>query len=103
MANQWDAQRFLLYKQIVDGMKFTQLFRDAGETYYFKTEEVLETNTDTMAEFIINWKVPMEAIDLDDGTMVILKHPTFDFKLRLDASGDGDWTHHKVETSVEEY
>jgi len=103
MANKWDLERFSLYKQIVDGIKFTKLFENVGKTYYFKTEEILNTNTDTMAEFIIDWKVPVEAIDLDDGSMVIIKHPTFDFKLRLDASGDGDFTHHKVETSITEY
>lgn len=103
MANKWDAERFILYKQIVDGMKFTALFQDVGFTHYFETEYSLDTNWHTMSEFLIEWKVPMEAIDVDDGSMVVLKHPSFDFKLRLDASGDGDFTHHKVETSIEEY
>ena len=103
MANKWDLERFNLYKQIVDGMLFSWLFRNAGDTYCFQTNEPMNTNSDTMCEFLIRHQVPIEAIDLDDGSMVILKHPTFDFKLRLDARGDGDWTHHKVETSIEEY
>ncbi len=92
-----------LYKRIVDGMKFTELFENVGKTYCFETEEVLETNTDTMAEFIILWKVPVECIYIDDGSMVILQHPTFDFKLGLSASGNGDYTHHKVETYISGY
>ena len=92
-----------LYKQIVDGMRFTDLFRNVGITHFFETDEPLDTNINTMSEFLINWGVPIECIDLDDGSMVIIKHPTFDFKLRLDASGDGDFTHHKVETSIIEY
>lgn len=87
-----------LYKSIVDSLPFTVLFKEVGETYYFSTEYGMD-NVGSMEVFICRCQVPEQCIYIDDGTQVILQHPSFDFKLQLDSSGDGDFYSHKIETS----
>lgn len=87
-----------LYRKIVDSLPATILFRNVGETYHFTTEEDLN-NVQSMSEFLDKWQVPGECVYINDGTQVILQHPSFDFKLQVDSSGDGDFYSHKIETS----
>jgi hypothetical protein len=86
-----------LYKSIVYSLPFTSLFQHVNETYHFTTEESLD-NVCSMGEFLVRWQVPEECIYIYDGTQVILQHPSFDYKLQLDSSGDGDFYSHKIET-----
>ena len=41
-------------------------------------------------------------IIVDDETMIIVEHPDFDFNLRIDAGGLGDFHSHEWRVSIDE-
>ena len=43
--------------------------------------------------------VPDEAIIINDGTQAIIKHPKYDFLVRLDSSGRRDFYSHRIDIS----
>jgi len=69
------------------------------ETYYWSTDEPLDTNMDNMQDFFDQLPEGAE-ITLDDGTYAEIKYEGLEYELH--ASGDGDFTHHMVEISLKE-
>lgn len=82
-----------------DGISDDELFDNGNANYYFTTEEPSSNNSDTMSKFLgmvyesgeeIEWKVngSQAFARRHDGTVI-----------RIDAGGDGDFTHHIVAVS----
>jgi hypothetical protein len=80
-----------------------ELFSHDEETYSLIDYDLPEMdNIQSMVFFVNLLDIPEENIIVDDGTMIIVEHPDFDFNLRIDAGGLGDFHSHKWEVSIDE-
>lgn len=80
-----------------------ELFSRGEETYSLIDYDLPEINNIQSMDFFVNLlDIPEENILLDDGTIIIVKHPDFDFNLRIDAGGLGDFHSHEWRVSIDE-
>jgi hypothetical protein len=80
-----------------------ELFYRGEETYSLIDYDLPEMDNIQSMDFFVNLlDIPEENILLDDGTMIILTHPDYDYNLRIDAGGLGDFHSHKWEVSIDE-
>ena len=80
-----------------------ELFSRGEETYILIDYDLPEMDNIQSMDFFVNLlDIPEENILLDDGTMIILTHPDYDYNLRIDAGGLGDFHSHKWEVSIDE-
>lgn len=75
-----------------------QIFLDKNTAYYFNHETDLDNN-EAMAEFINQVGIREENIPLNDGTLIYLYHPDFNFIMTVSCSGNGDCFSHVFETT----
>lgn len=66
------------------------------DDYFWKTEEPHATNTESMADFLENHLDESFDVIMVDGTYSEIKDKNKN-KFALHASGNGDFTHHKIE------
>lgn len=76
------------------------VFEDVGMSYRFNTKTSYD-NIESMRIFVERiYKLEVNNIFIDDGTMVVLEHPDYDYRVRLDSGGEGDFKSHIIETSI---
>lgn len=84
----------MLNNDIVD------IFENVGMSYHFKTKASYD-NIGSMQIFIDSiLDLENKHIDIAEGTLVVLKHPDYDYKVRLDSGGEGDFKSHRIDTSI---
>lgn len=78
-----------------------ELFERGEDTYYIQdyTIEPMDNN-ESMAFFLDFIGVPQKNIVLDDGTQVYLVHEDYDYELKIDAGGLGDFFSHSFEVTI---
>jgi hypothetical protein len=80
-----------------------ELFSCGEETYSLIDYDLPEMDNIQSMNFFVNLlDIPEENIIVDDGTMIIVEHPDFDFNLRIDAGGLGDFHSHEWRVSIDE-
>lgn len=80
-----------------------ELFINVGETYHFETIDGYD-NIESMGVFLNEvYGLEEDNIHTDDGTAIILQHSNYDYLIRLDSGGDGDFCHHRIDTSIYSY
>ncbi len=79
-----------------------ELFENGEETYTIVDYNIESMdNIQSMSFFLELLNIPDDNIYLYDGTMVILKHNNYDYKLRIDSGGLGDFYSHKFDITIE--
>ena len=83
----------------LEELTILELFENKDEVYDFDTEVEMD-NVVSMNEFLSFLDIEDKNIYLYDGTLVILKHENFNYGIRLDSGGRGDFFSHRIEASV---
>jgi len=79
-------------------VSITDVFENVGMSYHFETKESYD-NIESMEIFISKCsELEGRNIFIEDGTLIVLEHTDYDYKVRLDSGGDGDFFHHRIDT-----
>ncbi len=74
--------------------KWEQLFSEEPQTYHIYDYDYSCNNIESMALFLESLEVPQDALVVDDGTRVILKHDNYPYSVCIDSYGHGDFDRH---------
>jgi hypothetical protein len=84
-------------------MNLKDVFDEQEGFYLFETEEGLD-NIQSMDEFLdfhLSWEEGI--IELYDGTLVIFSYPDYNYTIRFDIGGNGNFYSHKISYKIDEH
>ena len=78
-----------------------ELFLNGGANYSIVNYTINDMDNVQSMEYFLNLlDIGEENIDVDNGTEVILSHPDFDFKMRVESGGLGDPHSHSFDVTL---